>query len=66
MALMRWVARLIALALCGWLPVSPAEARSAPPGKPGGTRVLTLREDPPEGFAINETATIAGVWPIST
>jgi len=56
-------AGLIALALCGWMCASPALARPAPPGKPGGTLVLTLREDPPEGFAIHETATIAGVWP---
>ncbi len=30
---------------------------------PGGVLTLTQREELPQGFAIHETATIAGVWP---
>jgi len=36
-----------------------------PPGKPGGTLNVMLREDLPQGFAIHETATISTVFPSS-
>jgi peptide/nickel transport system substrate-binding protein len=36
-----------------------------PPGKPGGTLNVMLREDLPQGFAIHETATISTVFPAS-
>jgi peptide/nickel transport system substrate-binding protein len=58
-----WIAGICATLLCGWIPASTVDARSPSAGRPGGTLVLTLREDPPEGFAIHESATIAGVWP---
>lgn len=47
---------LVALVLAGNL--TPADA-----AKPGGILRMTLREDPPQGFAIHETATISTVWP---
>jgi peptide/nickel transport system substrate-binding protein len=36
-----------------------------PPGKPGGTLNVMLREDLSQGFAIHETATISTVFPAS-
>ena len=36
-----------------------------PPGKPGGTLNVMLREDLSQGFAIHETATISTVFPSS-
>jgi peptide/nickel transport system substrate-binding protein len=36
-----------------------------PPGKPGGTLHVMLREDLPQGFAVHETATISTVFPAS-
>jgi peptide/nickel transport system substrate-binding protein len=49
--------RAVALA-CALLAPSAAEAQ-----RPGGVLTLTQREELPQGFAIHETATIAGVWP---
>jgi peptide/nickel transport system substrate-binding protein len=36
-----------------------------PPGKPGGTLNIMLREDLAQGFAVHETATISTVFPSS-
>ena len=36
-----------------------------PPGKPGGTLNVMLREDLSQGFAVHETATISTVFPSS-
>jgi peptide/nickel transport system substrate-binding protein len=45
-------------------PRAPVPA-AMPPGKPGGTLNVMLREDLAQGFAIHETATISTVFPAS-
>ena len=60
MARLRLAVALVALVGVvglGWMPATG----QAP--KPGGILNVMQREDPPQGFAIHETATISSVWP---
>jgi peptide/nickel transport system substrate-binding protein len=69
--------RTTSLAQTGKTGSKPAVSRSAdtgthvpsatpmPPGRPGGTLNVMLREDLAQGFAVHETATISTVFPSS-
>src|SRR5437867_9126425 len=56
---MRWIVAVVSIALVA-LGEAPAIGQTP---KPGGMLTLRLREDVPQGFAINESPTISTMWP---
>src|SRR3989441_12000980 len=56
---MRWIVAVVSIALVA-LGEAPAIGQTP---KPGGRLNLRLREDLPQGFAINESPTISTMWP---
>src|SRR5881397_528479 len=56
---MRWIVAVVSIALVA-LGEAPAIGQTP---KPGGMLTLRLREDLPQGFAINESPTISTMWP---
>lgn len=64
MSRLRLTTSLIALGVAVAVLAASTPATSQAP-KHGGVLNLSQREDPPQGFAIHETATISVVWPAS-